>query len=41
MGAQKEAKYAKIWYIDKNKWKKMNQILPIDLILIRSTMVEL
>ena len=22
MGAQKEAKYANIWYIDKKKWKK-------------------
>ena len=27
MGAQKEAKYANIWYIDKKNEKKMNQIL--------------
>ena len=40
MGAQKEAEYAKIWYIDKKKWKKMNQILHKDLILIQPTMVE-
>ena len=40
MGAQKEAKYAKIWYIDEKKWKKMNQIPYGYLILIQPTRVE-